>query len=533
MTNQQIEIKEQEIRHRGKAELKNKEKRNSSFYVRMPTMLHSIDSNGRILDVSDYWLERMGYKREEVIGRKSVEFLTEESRRYAESITLPKFMKTGFARDIPYQFVTQNGEIMDILLSANSEWDEDGNYTRSLAILTDITKQKRVETEKLDLQEKLVQAQRMESLGLLAGGVAHDLNNIIGPIMAYPDLIRIDLSEGKPVDEDLDAISSSAQRAADVISDLLALTRRGKYKMESISLNELVEDFLNSAECNSTRKLHPDVELDNQLSENKLLIKGSKAHLPKVIMNLIINGCESMPEGGVLSVTSSSINVEGGELSDKNIPQGRYILLTIEDQGEGIADQDISKIFDPFFSTKMKTGKSGTGLGLSVVYNVLKDHGAYIDVESKLGIGTKFSIYFPETTEEEETATVVKQKRQGSGSILVVDDRKEQRDIAKRVLITLGYYVESVERGKDAVEYVKRKDVDLILLDMILEDDMDGLDTYKEIIKIKPLQKTVIVSGFSESNRVKEAEELGVNGFIQKPYKINDIGMIIQTVLKS
>ena len=533
MTIQKKDTKEQEIRQRVKNAAKNREKCYSSSYVRMPTMLHSIDNNGRLINVSDYWLERMGYKREEVIGHKSVEFLTEESRLYAESITLPEFMKTGYARDVPYQFVTQNGEIMDILLSAIAEWDEDGNYTRSLAILTDITEQKRVETEKLDLQEKLVQAQRMESLGLLVGGVAHDLNNIIGPIMAYPDLIKLDLSEGNPVNEDLDAISSSAQRAADVISDLLALTRRGKYKMEPIDLNDLVNDFLNSAECNSTRKLHPEVKPDIQLSKNKLLIKGSKTHLPKVITNLIINACESMPEGGVLSVTSSSINVEGGELSDKNIPQGRYILLTIEDQGDGIADEDIPKIFNPFFSTKMKTGRSGTGLGLSVVYNVLKDHGAYIDVESRLGLGSKFSIYFPQTIEKTARTSKIKLRGQISGSMLVVDDRKEQRDIAKRLLTSLGYEVECVERGQDAVEYVKRKDVDLILLDMILEDDMDGLDTYKEIIKIKPFQKTVIVSGLSETDRVREAEELGVDGFIQKPYTINDIGITIQTVLRS
>ena len=250
-----------------------------------------------------------------------------------------------------------------------------------------------------------------------------------------------------------------------------------------------------------------------------------------MITNLINNACESISEEGVLSISTSSINALDGELSDKHIPKGRYNLLTIEDQGEGISEENISKIFDPFFTTKIRTGKSGTGLGLSVVFNVLKDHRAYIDVESNLGIGTKFSIYFLETKEKKKITQKNKQLQKGSSRILVVDDREEQRDIATRILTKLGYDVESVDSGQETIKYLKNNQYDLIWLDMILEDDMDGLDTYKEIIKIKPDQKTIIVSGYSESDRVKQAEELGLEGFIQKPYKIDVIGMKIQDVL--
>ena len=247
---------------------------------------------------------------------------------------------------------------------------------------TELMKRKAVEI-------KLQTAERMESLGLLAGAVAHDLNNIIGPIMAYPELIRMDLAAGKSVDKDLDIIVHSAQRAADVIADLLALTRRVNYEMESLDLNDLINDYFSSAECKTLKSLNPEVEFNIQLSDQKLLFKGSQAHLPKVITNLINNAYESMPEGGVLSVTTSTIRIVDDELSDNGIDDGRYQLLTIEDQGEGIPEENIAKLFDPFFTTKIKTGKSGTGLGLSVVYNVLKDHGAHIDVESKLGIRNK------------------------------------------------------------------------------------------------------------------------------------------------
>ena len=170
-------------------------------------------------------------------------------------------------------------------------------------------------------------------------------------------------------------------------------------------------------------------------------------------------------------------------------------------------------------------------MGLSVVHSVLKDHGAHIYVESKLGIGSKFFIYFPEATKKKGRASKDKRSYKGSGNVLVVDDRKDQRAIATRLLTKLEYDVESVRNGQDAIKYLKENDVDLVLLDMILEDDMDGLATYKEIIKIIPDQKTIIVSGYSESDRVREAEGLGVNGFIQKPYTISGIGEIIQNVL--
>ena len=454
----------------------------------------------------------------------------------AAEIAWNKFVaiREGERSEFDVTFATKrpvDGEIVWIHALGHVIKDDRDETIALFGVVQDITEKRKIKAEQYELREKLERAKRMESLGLLAGGVAHDLNNIIGPIMAYPELIKMNLSEGKPVDEDLDAISSSAHRAADVVSDLLALTRRGKYKMESIVLNDFINDYLNSAESKTAEKLFPQVKLNIQLSKDRLLIKASKAHIPKVIMNLVNNAYESMPLGGVLSITSSSVDIKSEKLSDKSIAPGMYNLLTIEDQGEGIEEENVSKIFDPFFTTKMRSEKSGTGLGLSVVYNVLKDHGAHIHVESKLGFGTKFSIYFPATSEEIETSSELKQKKRNSGSILVVDDRKEQRNIAERLLTTLGYDVVTVEKGQDAIEYIKKKDVDLALLDMILEDDMDGLDTYKEIIKIKPGQKTIIVSGYSESDRVKEAEELGVNGFIKKPYTMDDIKKILLKVL--
>lgn len=472
-----------------------------------------------------------GYKFEEVSLESFdiMDLVAPESREFIKQRNESR--KAGEIIDNNYIFkgLSKTGNIID--LEANTSILDYEGKPAIQGIMTDITEQMQDKREKMELQEKLKQSERMESLGLLAGGVAHDLNNVIGPIMAYPDLIKMNIAEGKSVDKDLDTIKFSAQRAADVIADLLALTRRGQYKMEPIDLNDLVNNYLSSAEYDATKRLHSQVATDIQISNDALFFKGSRAHLPKIVMNLVINAFESMSEGGVLAITTSSTNVKGEDLSDKQIPEGRYVLLTIEDQGEGISEKNISQIYDPFFTTKMKSGKSGTGLGLSVVYNVLEDHGAHIEVVSNLGIGTKFCIYFPETTERKKSTEVKNQLIMGSGNILVVDDRIEHRELATRILTKLGYDVESVESGQETVKYLKSHQVDLIWLDMILEDDMDGLETYKEIIKINPDQNTIIVSGYSESERVKEAGELGVKGFIQKPYKIDEIGQTIHKVL--
>ncbi|MCH7870052.1 MAG: hypothetical protein IH881_20360 [Myxococcales bacterium] len=202
----------------------------------------------------------------------------------------------------------------------------------------------------------------------------------------------MDYAEGKPIDKDLDTIKFSAQRAADVIADLLALTRRGQYKMVLMDMNALLNDYFSSAEYDAAKRIHPEVTTDIQLSDDRLLFKGSKAHLPKIIMNLVNNAFESMSEGGVLSISTTIIDVEDdGVLNDQLIPRGRYNLLTIEDQGEGIPEENISKIFDPFFSTK----GPGRGLGLTTALGIIRGHHGTLRVDCTSGIGTSIRILLP------------------------------------------------------------------------------------------------------------------------------------------
>jgi PAS domain S-box-containing protein len=423
-----------------------------------------------------------------------------------------------------------DGQKRNILLSATILKNHDGNILGSFGILTDITELKRAEREKLELREQLTNAQRMESLGILAGGVAHDLNNILGPLVAYPDLIRMKLDDENPAINDIMKIKKSAERAAEVVQDLLTLARRGRYELAPLDLGDIIESYLRSPEFTVIMSKHPNITLTTDMNENTPPAYGSESHLSKVIMNLIINAMDAMPEGGELRIKMDHGYIDRLIGGFDNLVAGNYIILTVSDTGTGIEKNDLKHIFEPFYSKK-KMGRSGSGLGLSIVYGIVKDHNGYIDVKSEVDKGSDFVVYLPvvkaESKAEEKTVIDIR----GSEKILVVDDMEEQRELAATILSSMGYNVKTASGGREAVEYLKTDRVDLVILDMIMEEDFDGLDTYREIIKIRPGQKAIIASGFSETERVKEAEKLGVGKYIRKPYNMQILGKVIREVL--
>jgi len=239
-----------------------------------------------------------------------------------------------------------------------------------------------------------------------------------------------------------------------------------------------------------------------------------------------------MPHGGQLTITSKCQEIEKLISGYDNIEKGRYVTLTISDTGIGINKKDYKRLFEPFY-TKKEMGKSGSGLGLAIVYGVIKDHNGYIDVQSEVNRGSEFVMYLPEA---KVNAVKTKEKIidiRGSEKILIVDDLEEQRELAASVLSSLGYDVNVAANGREAVGYLKSHSADVIVLDMIMEDDFDGLDTYLEILKNDSNQKAIIASGFSETDRVKEAMKIGVGKYIRKPYTMQIIGKAIREVLSS
>ncbi len=405
---------------------------------------------------------------------------------------------------------------------------------RTAHLLQEITDRKRAEEERQVMSERLQRAEKMESLGLLAGGVAHDLNNVLGIIVGYSELILESVDASSSIKPHLVNIMKGGLKAAAIVDDLLTLARRGVQGRNILDLNEVIVSCQNSPEFEKLHACHSSVQIKTDLETDLLNISGSSVHIGKSLYNLVSNACEVMPKGGIVTIKTTNQYLDKLIEGYDDVRAGEYVVLTVSDTGEGIPTADLKRIFEPFY-TKKVMGRSGTGLGLAVVWGTVKDHHGYINVQSEKGKGSTFTLYFP-VTREEITAEGVPasiSEYMGKGeSILVVDDVKEQRYLAAAMLTTLNYSVSSVASGEEAVAYLKEHQADLIVLDMIMDPGMDGLDTYRSIIESCPKQKAVIVSGFSESDRVHEAQELGAGAYVKKPYIKEKLGVAVRKELE-
>ncbi|MGD9306122.1 MAG: ATP-binding protein, partial [Desulfobacterales bacterium] len=371
------------------------------------------------------------------------------------------------------------------------------------------------------------------AIGTLAGGVAHDLNNILSGLVSYPELLLMELPEDSPLRKPILTIQKSGENAASVVNDLLTLARRGVAVTEVLNLNRIISDYLNSPGFEKLKLDHSQVQVETHLEEHLLNIVGSPIHLTKTLMNLVSNAVESMPQGGTLIVNTENRYIDQPIRGYDTIEEGDYVVCSVSDGGIGISSEDIERIFEPFY-TKKVMGLSGTGLGMAVVWGTVKDHNGYIDVRSTEDHGTTFTLYFPVTREKlpKEIIQASIDKFKGNGElILVVDDVAEQRDIASGMLTKLGYRVSTVPSGEEAVRFLEKDRADLLVLDMIMEPGMDGLDTYIKALEIEPRQKAIIASGFSETDRVKEARKLGAGAYVKKPYTMEKLGLAVRKEL--
>ncbi|MCP4705132.1 MAG: response regulator, partial [candidate division Zixibacteria bacterium] len=389
---------------------------------------------------------------------------------------------------------------------------------------------KQMINQKISLQEELERAQRMESLGILAGGVAHDLNNMLGPLVGYPELILMKLPEDSPIRKQVKRIGRSAKDAADVIQDLLTLARRGRYEMEPTNLVEVVEFYLDSPSHQKLAEERPEITINCDFQDKQLFINGSSPHLSKVVMNLIVNASDAMATSGDLSISVTQESLDKLYGGFNKIEPGNYTILKVRDTGMGIEGEDLDKIFEPYYSKK-KMGSSGSGLGLSVVYGIVKDHHGYYDIFSSKGKGTEFILYFPAIEKPANSIIDPKDEIGGQETILIIDDAPEQRDIATEFLSSLGYNAVTAENGHKAIDYLSHNQVDLIMIDMIMEKDFDGLDTYRQIVKMHPGQKAIVVSGFSATERVDEMLALGAGAYVKKPFTFGALSKAIRDEL--
>ena len=382
-------------------------------------------------------------------------------------------------------------------------------------------------------EERLVRSRKMESLGLLAGGVAHDLNNILSGIVSYPDLILLDLPEDSKIRKPIETIRESGHRAADIVQDLLTVARGVVITKEPLNLNEVVLEYLHSPEFHQLKQLHPAVSVNKKLDADLFNISGSRLHILKVLTNLMSNAAEAINGRGKVTISTKNRYMDRLLKGYSDVKLGEYVVLSVSDDGSGISSDDLDRIFEPFY-TKKVMGRSGTGLGLAVVWNIVLDHTGYIDVVTNEN-GTEFELYFPITREalSRENTPISISDYMGNGEmILVVDDAENQRDISCKMLERLGYKTLAVSSGEEAVEYLKENSVDLVLLDMIMDPGINGLQTYKQIVDIHPNQKAIIISGFSETYEVLQTQELGAGQYLKKPVTMERIGLAVKEELE-
>jgi PAS domain S-box-containing protein len=485
-------------------------------------------------------IERLqGWTPAEYLQHKLEELLTPDSLTKVLD-TFSRALRSGAQSGSYQQSATLELEM--IRKDGSSAWgevtasfilDDAGKPVGVLGVTRDITERRKAEREKAELRESLARSKKMEALGTLAGGVAHDLNNVLSGIVSYPDLLLMDLPKESPLRRPIEVIQESGRKAAAIVQDLLTLARRGVPTAEVVNLNDLVAEYLMSAEYQRLRAFHPLVDVETRLAPDLLNIIGSSVHLAKTIMNLVSNAAEAMPDGGLIRIITENRYLDRSVKNTHEAAESEYAVLRVTDSGVGIAAEDLQRIFEPFF-TKKKMGRSGTGLGMAVVWGTVQDHKGHIDIRSTQGRGTEVTAYFPATRQpcSQEAPEPSLDGYKGAGqTVLIVDDMLEQREIAAKIIAQLGYVAKSVESGEKAVEFLKQDKADLLILDMIMDPGIDGLETYERVKKFHPRQKAIITSGYAETERVITAQRSGAGGYLRKPYTVQNLAAAIKAEL--
>lgn len=507
---------------------------------------YEVDIAGNFTFFNDSLCKISGYTKDELMGMNNRQYMDQENAKKVYQIFDKVYNTRKPNKGFDYNFIKKDGTRGYADASISLMKDAEGQRIGFRGIIRDITEHKRAEKERQKLEGQLQRAQKMEAIGTLAGGVAHDLNNVLAGLISYPDLLLMQIPESSPLREPIGIIKKSGQKAAAIVQDLLTLARRGVPAAEVVNLNDIISNYLSSPVCERIKSFHPEVQLETALQSDLLNISGSPVHLFKTVMNLVSNAAEAMPDGGTISISTKNRYIDSPIHGYDDVAEGDYVTLTVSDTGIGIPSEDMERIFEPFY-TKKKMGRSGTGLGMAVVWSTVKDHNGYIDLQSTegkarpprlpdshAGRGTTFTLYFPVTRKEgaKDRSPVSIEDYRGKGeSVLVVDDMKEQQEIASGILKKLGYSVASVSSGEEAVSYVKDNSADLLLLDMIMDPGIDGLETYKRVLKFRPGQKALIVSGYSETKRVKQAQRVGAGAYVKKPYSLEKIGLAVRAEL--
>ncbi len=438
----------------------------------------------------------------------------------------------GMSFDTTFRILRSNGEVRWMHAKGSAGNSETGGVGRMFGTAQDITDLKQAEEERNRLLEHLLQVQKLESIGRLAGGVAHDLNNLLSPILGYGELVFEDTTDKDPRKEPLEEILKAGRRARELVRHLLAFGRKLALEIKSLDLNVLLKNF----EKLLIQTLREDIAVRIVSAESLPLIKGDAGRLEQVVMNLAVNARDAMPDGGTLMIETKETDLdEAYARIHQGVTPGRYVLLSVSDTGEGMDGGTLEKVFDPFFTTKAE--EEGTGLGLSTVYGIVKQHGGNVWAYSERGRGSTFKVYLPVSTEipapdAKEAVSKEPSGLRGSATVLVVEDERQVRNLAVAILKRQGYTVLPAAGGQEALEVLAGCDgpVHLLLTDVVMPD-MNGKELFERISHSHPDIKILYMSGYTDNVIVEHGVLEEAVQFLEKPFTARGLAAKVREVL--
>jgi two-component system, cell cycle sensor histidine kinase and response regulator CckA len=486
-----------------------------------------IHENGKLIEANNQFFSMFGYSAKELV-----------QGFFLEKILTPASLQI-ISQNIRGSFFGKNEIIgkrkdgTEFPLETNSRLINYFGKPARVCALRDLSDRVRAEKEKLDLQKKLAKANKLNALGMMAGAVAHDLNNILSGVVSYPELLLLQMDESDRFYTEITKIQEAGKRAAAVVADLVVLARGGSSLPTVGNINDIILSHLESIEHNERLANYPNVVIQTNLQQNLHNTCCSHQHIHKILLNLIGNALEAVQENGLIRITTQNCRFTHPlSLNRVSTSPEDYVLMTIADNGPGIPQKDMDHIFDPFYSTKSMS-KSGTGLGLSIVWNTVQDHNGWLEVKDN-SPGAIFEIYLPATHEEISPTKDMdfNPTLRGNGeTILLIDDQSEQIETMEKLLASLGYYTCSATSGEEGIALFQSKAVDLVLIDMIMGDGLNGRETYERILQVRPGQKAIIISGYSKHEEAQKAKALGISHFLEKPVTIPKLTLAIKQAL--
>lgn len=495
------------------------------FFEEAQSFNVQLDREGRIRDINHSFLNLFDREKAELEGVPLLDLVAPADRESLSSY-LQEHQSDKYTSGREVEFSAQRGNRR--ILFGERHLTVVKDYVPAGIVLSgiDVTERRRVEADEKELKRKLALSARMEALGLMAGGIAHDLKNLFNPVLSYPDFIADKLPPGSELRGPVKRIKKAAAQASELVQNFLALARRGRLELQPLDLNEVVDSYIQSMGCKTLEDRFPRARLAVDLAEALPPVMGLAPQLNSVLMNLVKNGCEAMEGGGEVRVSTSARRLAEPHRGLQQIPRGDYVVLKVEDSGKGMSREEIKKLFTPFTSGK-EMGTSGTGLGMVVVAGVIADHHGYIDVESEPGRGTAITVYLRSLGERREERS----RLSGKGErILLVDDSADDRKELIQRLSSLGYEVIEAIDGREALHYVRYHPVDLLVMDLMLDNE-NGIEIYRRILEILPRIRCVLISGGLDHQARENAAALGITGYLNKPAAEEDLALLIRAEL--